>query len=158
MRTYAVVPGVGVEPVRLGMRREDVRRAMGENPVSFNKAGTSRHEVDAFHQNGFQVFYEGDEPRVEFVELSSGCGFDATYRGKSAFTTSAADLVEFIAQEVPFDESDPELAYTFIFPALELSLWRPAKPETRDDPEGQFFMTIGVGVRGYYSNSRAQKQ
>jgi hypothetical protein len=152
MRAYVVNPGVGVGPVRLGMHRDEVRAAMGQEPERFLKAGTSRYETDAYHDSAFQVFYEGDEPRVEFIELSGHGGFVAFYRGKDVFGTEASDLVEFIARDAPVDDRDPEFGYSFVFPSLELSLWRPVLPE--DDPDGEFFSTIGVGVEGYFSQDR----
>jgi hypothetical protein len=154
MKTFDVLPGEGVGPVRLGMHRDEVRRAMPEAPKSFWKWGAESggYETDAYHRSGFQVYYKGDVPRVEFIELSRECGFDAIYRGRDVFDTEAEDLVEFIAQDAPFDDRHQELGYSFIFPRLELSLWRPVLPEV--DPKGRFFSTIGVGVEGYFSRGR----
>ena len=152
MKKYDVVPGEEVGPVRLGMTREDARRIMGDEPVCFKKVGTSRYDADAFHESGFQIFYGGDDPRVEYIELSGGCGFEACYRCRDVFTTLANELVEFIAHDAPYDEAHPELGYAFIFPKLELSLWRPVIPESEDDPEGRLFRTIGIGINGYFSN------
>lgn len=153
MKRYDVELGAGVGPVLLGMTREEARGAMGEEPVCFSKTGTDRHETDAFHENGFQIFYEGDHPRVEFIELSGGCNFEVFYGDKNVFATPAKDLVSLISRVAPLDESHQEVGYMFIFPDLELSLWRPVKPESEDDPEGKYFMTIGVGVEGYFSNA-----
>ncbi len=148
MRAYDVTPKIGVGPVRLGMHRDEVRAAMDQEPERFMKAETCRYETDAYHHSAFQVSYEGDEPRVEFIELSREGGFIALYRAMDVFGTSASDLVEFIARDARFDGRDPELGYSFVFPSLDLSLWRPVLPE--DSPDGEFFSTIGVGVEGYF--------
>src|SRR4051794_1833897 len=100
---FHVTPRRGVGPVLLGMHRDEVREAMPGEPESFRKTETCRYETDAFFHNGFQVFYEGDEPRVEFIELSRESGFDASYRDRDVFHTKAAELVEFISQDAPFD-------------------------------------------------------
>jgi hypothetical protein len=154
MGTYQVLPRVGIGPVRLGMHRDEVRRAMGEVPETFRKTEDSRYETDCFHNCGFQVFYGGGEPRVVFIELSRDCGFVTLYRSKDVFSIEASDLIEFVAQDAQFDDQDPELGYSYTFPTLELSLWRPVLPQDKDDPEGAFFSTIGVGIEGYFSQER----
>ena len=50
-----------------------------------------------------------------------------------------------------FDDSHPELGYSYVYPALETALWRPVIPESEDDAEGLTFETVGVGARGYFS-------
>ena len=74
-----------------------------------------------------------------------------TYRGTDVFAQPAARLVELVAQDGPYDPDDPELGYSYIFPHLELALWRPVLPEGEEDPEGRYFSTIGVGRPGYFS-------
>jgi hypothetical protein len=73
------------------------------------------------------------------------------YKGHDVFETKAQDLVNFISQEAPYDPDDPEIGFSYVFPILELALWRPVKPEDEDDPEGQYFSTIGIGCQGYLS-------
>ncbi len=153
MKEYQVVPKVGVGPVKLGMHRAEVHSAMGTPPVRFRKTETERYETDAYAQNGFQIFYSGDEPRVEYIELSSDSDFVASYKGVDVFGTKAESIVTFIAQDALFDQNDWELGYSYIFPALELGVWRPVVPGSADDPEGRYFSTIGIGMTGYYSNT-----
>jgi hypothetical protein len=151
MTTYEVIPLRGIGPVFLDMSREQVRSAMGMQPRSFKKSFAGSDLADAYHEGGFQVFYD-KEDRVEYIELSSlDSSFIAVYKGGLVFHTKASDLVDLISKDTPFDPDDPELGYGYVFPALELSLWRPIKPESDDDLEGQYFSTIGVGRRGYYS-------
>jgi hypothetical protein len=70
MLDYSVQPFVGVGPVRFGMSPDQVRQAMPEPPESFRKTPTSQHNTDSFYESAFQVFYEGAEPTVQFIELS----------------------------------------------------------------------------------------
>ena len=74
----------------------------------------------------------------------------AIYQDLDVFTTVAEQVVQHITQQASFDADDPELGYSYIFPALDLSLWRPDLPE--DNPGSQYFATIGIGKAGYYRN------
>jgi hypothetical protein len=147
MPDYTVQPFVGAGPVLLGMSRKEVRRVMPELAKPFRKAPTSRYETDAFHQNAFQVFYGGDQPEVEFIELSRGSVVRALYRDLDVFATPADEVVTYISRESEFDRSDPEIPYSYLFRELQLSLWRPTIPESDTDTDGRYFSTIGIGKR-----------
>ena len=149
MPTFVVEPHRGVEPVRLGMARADVHRAMPGGRVSFRKTPASAHDTDAWHDNGFQVFYGGLEPSVEFIEVSADRSYVVKYNGLDVFATPADELVKIVAADAPFDEADPELGYSYVFPRLELALWRP----TRERP---YFATIAVGIAGYFSGGAGE--
>jgi len=73
------------------------------------------------------------------------------YKGMDVHRTKASHVVATISKDAPFDPEDPELEYSYLFPKLELSVWRPAVPENETDAEGKFFATVGVGRKGYYS-------
>jgi hypothetical protein len=150
MLDYTVQPFIGVGPVRLGMSRDEVRRVMPEPAKPFRKAPTLRHETDAFHKSAFQVFYEGDHPTVEYIELSRGSVVRAVYGGLDVFATPADEVVAHISRDSEFDQSDPEIPYSYLFRGLQLSLWRPTIPESDTDTDGRYFSTIGIGKRGYY--------
>jgi hypothetical protein len=147
---YEVIPHVGIGPVRLGMSRDEVRRAMPGPCQPFLKAPDASHETDAFHESGFQVFYSGTAPEAEYIELSRDSGFRALYRGVDIFATPADAVVSHVARDAAFDPDDCELGYSYIFPALDLSLWRPVLPESPEDMDGREFSTVGIGVFGYY--------
>lgn len=150
---YEVTPHVSVGPVRLGMTRDQVRNLMPGPCEPFPKERDALHETDAFHESGFQVFYGGPAPVVEYIELSRDSGFRALYRGVDVFATPADELAAHIAHDAPFDPDNGELGYSYIFPALDLSLWRPAIPDSPDDTDGREFSTIGIGIEGYYDGS-----
>jgi hypothetical protein len=150
MPDYTVQPFVGVGPVLLGMSRDEVRRVMPEPAKPFRKAQTSQHETDAFHTSGFQVFYGGDQPTVEYIELSRRSVVRALYRELDVFATPADEVVVHVSRDSEFDHSDPEIPYSYLFRGLQLSLWRPTIPESDADTEGRYFSTIGIGKRGYY--------
>jgi hypothetical protein len=150
MPNYTVEPFIGVGPVRLGMSRDEVRRVMPEPAKLFRKSSTSRHETDAFHESAFQVFYDGDHPTVEYIELSRGWAVRAIYRDLDVFATPADEVVAYISRDSEFDQSDPEIPYSYLFRGIQLSLWRPTIPESDTDTDGRYFSTIGIGKAGYY--------
>jgi len=120
-----------------------------ELPVeSFHKTGESPL-VDAYLDSCFQVFYD-EAYTVEYIELSRNGPLTAIYNDLDVFATTAEQVVQHIGQHAAFDASDPELGYSYIFPDLDLSVWRPHLPE--DGPDGQYFATIGIGKPGYYSS------
>lgn len=146
MKTFEVLPLSGIDDVRLGASREETLSVLGQPEATFLKTPTSKHKTDAWFQSGFQVFYEGDTPTVCYIELSRDSGFNAMLFGLPVFSTQALLLVSEIERHATLDHDDPELGCSFVFPMLELSLWRP------DDEEG-YFSTVGVGVPGYYSGA-----
>jgi hypothetical protein len=150
MPDYTVQPFVGVGPVLLGMSRDEVRRSMPEPAKPLRKERTSQHETDAFHQSAFQVFYGGDQPTVEYIELSRSSVVRALYRDIDVFATPADEVVAHISRDSEFDQSDAEIPYSYLFRGLQLSLWRPTIPESDTDTEGRYFATIGIGKNGYY--------
>lgn len=147
MTTIEIVPKVGAGSVLLGMSRDAVHAAMGLPSASFKKGASSLHPTDAWLKKRFQVFYCGAEPVVEFIELSGGPDFDVICAGRSVFATPASELVRHLSEVAPFDSNAPELGYSYVFPALELAVWRPVLVE----PEGRYFATIGIGTAGYFS-------
>jgi hypothetical protein len=150
--TYEVIPHRGVGPVRLSMSRAQCRAAMGEPPHVFRKTLDSAVTTDAWHRNSFQVFYDPAE-RVEYVELAKGPEVEPVLDGVPVLRVPADEAVGHIVRVAAFDESDPELPYSYVFQALDLALWRPTLPEDEHDREGRTFSTVGVGVRGYFARS-----
>ena len=53
-----------------------------------------------------------------------------------------------------YDPDDPEVGYSYIYPDLDLSVWRSTMPEGQEDDEGRFFRSVGVGRAGYYAKGR----
>ncbi len=146
MKTYEVVPLEGIGEVKLGMSREEVRQIMGPNPDTSG----ARNQVDNYHGGGFQIFYS-KEGTVEFVELLRDSGFEAEAKGINVFEKSAQEVLDVICSYSDFNQDDLEVGYSYVFPDIELSLWRPHIPENDEDQEGKCFSTVGIGVSGYYS-------
>ncbi|TFW35378.1 hypothetical protein [Massilia horti] len=146
-KEFVLDPLNGLSLIRLGASREAVLAALGTPTSSFYKTPDSRYPTDAWFENGFQVFYEGDQPTVAFIELSNGHNFEAVLFGLPVFATAAPVLIREVEHRAKLDETDPELGYTYIFPSLELAFWR----TDNDDKEVPYFSTVGIGVSGYFS-------
>ena len=148
MKNFEVIPLQGVLPVALGMTRGQVHSELGRCTSSFQKTPASVQPTDAWFNNSFQVFYAADET-VKYIELSSNKGFAVSCMGVSVFNTQVTSLIEHFEQHAEVDTSDPEHGFSFIFPSLELSLWRPEIEGRR----ALYFSTIGIGRLGCYSNA-----
>jgi hypothetical protein len=146
---YEVIPLKAIGPILLGMSREESRSAMGIQPDTFRKADSATL-TDAYDLQGFHVYFDEDE-RVEYIEIFPS-RMPAMYKGVSVFETKADDLVAEISKDAQCDKDDPELGFSYVFPELELSLWRGMIPESEDDVEDDYFSSLGIGRKGYYSH------
>jgi hypothetical protein len=157
MRTHSfdVVPLKGVGPVHLAMSRSQVHEALAVPLPEPHREGSQADGPDAFFESAFQVSYDGDG-RAEYIEIYRDGPFTTLYGGVDVFATGAEELVRLVAQDGPFDPDNPEHGFSYVFPSLELSLWRRCIPEEHGEEcledTGGGFETIGVGKRGYYSN------
>jgi hypothetical protein len=152
---FELIPLTSVGPVRLGMTRDAARAALAQPFEAFRKSRDSEHTTDAFFDAAIQVFYAGTSPRVEFIELSNSPAFNAVLNGIDVFQMRAEDVVKRVALSVPFDSTDPELGYSYVFPKWEVAFWRPTLPKSPTDEGGRHFATVGLGRAGYYSASGA---
>jgi hypothetical protein len=99
--------------------------------------------------DGFIVHFR--EGRVELIELAKSSQFSATFHAVSLHDLPANDAVRFVCHYAAFDPADPELGHTFVFPEIQLALWRPAVPDP-DQPsdKSSSFHAVSIGVAGYF--------
>jgi hypothetical protein len=122
-----IVPNVGIGKVRLGMSRE---------------------EAGWLCEAGMQIDSSGNPPVVTFIQVAHGTG--AEYRGVDLFDDPADDVVAAIARLERLDPADyPPGKHSYLFPALNLILWR---GEVSDEPgdQGYTFQAASIHVPGYY--------
>jgi hypothetical protein len=133
MRIWLFVPGEAIGPLRIGMKREEVRRILGE-PSAVRAArqqrGISFPETDYFWENSLQITYAQD--RVDFIGANRGGPFDLLWEEQSLFSTTFTEITEAIARYTPVDTTDTEYPTTWRFPAWGLCLWRSCQPEDVD--------------------------
>jgi hypothetical protein len=136
MKEFEITPLEGVGPIRFGMTLADVHAALGP-PESVNDARE-------WFMDGFAVDFDSNGT-VEFLEFASSDQFHILFHGQCIHELAADDAVALVTQHADFDADDPELGYTYMFPKLQLSLWRPATEEPR-------FHAVGVGRDGYFDS------
>lgn len=141
---FEVQPKIGIGPVKLGMDRTSAIASMGLEPDSFKKTPMSQHPIDSFYEAGFQIFYEGEAPKVEGIELSRGCGFEATLSGENILELQVSEALLKIESAIGHKPTTDDEGYTYEVPSLGLWLWRQSNEP--NDEEGLYFSTIGVGT------------
>jgi hypothetical protein len=142
MKTFVITPHQGIGPVRLGMSRAEVRSALRPaRPTNVNGS-------DHFHHSALVAHYDKGTERCN--SLSAGRRDELAFRylslkGLPVFQTPASEVIKALRKQTPYDAKDPELGYTYTFPKLDLSFWRPVMGK-----DGRFFDTVTLGVRGYF--------
>ncbi|MEL6398124.1 MAG: hypothetical protein AAFR26_03450 [Cyanobacteria bacterium J06626_4] len=86
-------PHIGVGPILLGMRREEVRTLMSKAgyPLSFE-----RQSLDYFFKSSIQTEYQADET-VSFIGIASNQEINLEYLGVDLFSITAYDAFELIS-------------------------------------------------------------
>jgi hypothetical protein len=153
---FEVQPKLGVGPIKLGMDRTSAITGMDLKSDSFMKTPMSEHPTDSFYKAGFQIFYEGEMPKVESIELSRGCGFEATISGHNVFDLPVSEALLIIEYATGLKPETEDEGYTYEIPSLGLWLWR--QSNELNGEEGLYFSTIGVGKNQHVTNQSARTQ
>jgi hypothetical protein len=144
-----IIPLESAGQIKLGMAKSEVLNAIGHPKTSAN--GKNNYQ---FNDIFFSVFYDKGE-NVNYIEYSE---YDDKAKilvyGIDVFKTPASDLIDQIVKQTghQFDPDEKEIPYCYIFPELELSFWRPVFPEDEHDEDGKYFITVGIGTKGYYTD------
>ncbi len=145
MQIFDIIPKTGVGPVNIGMSRVDVRDRLGL-PVDIFR------DREWHFDFGMAINYDATG-RVEFIELANSKEFRALFFGKCLHEVGADEAVIFLESFARHDLSNPELGYSYVFPDLQISLWRSVIPEESqalDDLTGRYFEAVGVAGHGYF--------
>lgn len=144
MKTFEIKPKIGVGPIRIGMTRAEVREHLGQPEADDDKREWYLEDMAInFDPSG----------KVTFIELAESENYKATLNGKCLHDLDADEAVSHVQKIAPYDENDPEFGYTYLFPDLQISLWRPVIPDSEQDPNdstGRRFEAVGVGGDGYF--------
>ena len=138
---YELIPHVGFGPVKLGMTREDVKRALGEA----NYSGVHKNS-DYYFARAFQVEFR--EGKADFIGISFSEEYEAFYRGDNLFDIEAHDLFNLIAEhenkEHHFNDS------MYVFPDQIVSLWDADEQYDRIGGEQRMvWAQVGLGTTAY---------
>ena len=146
MRAFEIEPLRGVGPIRFGMSRDQVHEQLG-SPQRVN-------DDREWFLSGFAVDFDADG-RVEFIEAARSANVRINFHGECLLDMSPDKAVEFVSKFAPYDPSDPELGCSYVFPALQVSLWRPTMPQSdqsADESEGSRFHAVGAATAGYFES------
>jgi hypothetical protein len=123
VETVNVVPHLGVGPVRLGMTRAEALRAIG-----------------GLQSSSFQVFYDSKD-LVRYIEVAKG-DLDPVFEGMRVLAVPKSEVVAHVTRYAPPDREDSN---SYVFTALDLSLWQ-------SDEEEETFSAVGIGRPGFYTD------
>ena len=137
---YEIVPHEGIGPVRLGMTRKAVAKAMeGERGATVAESSGDRDYF--FKDHCFRVFYSPKQ-KVDYIEVMSSNYREFRFEGVNVHKLSANKLLEHISQ---YDEVHPggrEAEDYPFFPNLILGLGERKTGPSRWD-------CVGVGDESY---------
>jgi hypothetical protein len=148
MFAFFIEPLVGVGPIKFGQTRSEVRAVMSGLGQSQTRLRSPK--TDCFFGSALQVSYDQEE-RVEFIESAPSDAFQFLFHGEALHEMPAEDAVRFVSEFADYDSGPAAKGYSYIFPALQLALWRGVLPSP--DPEelrGRFFESVAVGRAGYF--------
>lgn len=136
---FRIDPLISVGPVRLGMSRAELHRVLGKPEASFRKLPSSEHETDSFDSHGLHIYYVGEQPTVEFIEIFAATDGQFDLLGVDPFSTSLQHLVSLLSKRSGVTQDDG----SWEFPDISVSLWC-------EDATSHLITTVGVGVAGYF--------
>ena len=166
---FDLEPHIGASDLKLGMTREETRALFGKPEYSSEKSVLDYGEFsipmpakDGYFKNELQITFDEDN-KADLIEFS---GKDSEFvsvfiRNIEVFRTPAKVLIQNIADltNSQFDPGSDEIPYSYVFPSIDLAVWRQIIPEQDEQmeeipetDEGKYFWTIGIGIKGYYEN------
>lgn len=146
MQTLEIHPKIGVGPIRFGMMRAEVRQHLG-------RPDSDEESTREWYLDDLAVDFD-TSGRVAFIEIAESENFRAILNGLCLHELDTDTAVSHVEKIAAYDPDAPEPGYTYIFPSLELSLWRPVVPDENHDVDfetGRRFEAVGVGPIGYFS-------
>lgn len=145
MQVFDIHPTVGVGPIRFGMSRTEVREHLGA-------PDGDQDEDREWYLDGIAIDFDACG-KVAFIEVAESENYRVLLDGECLHELDADSAIFHVEKLAPFDPDVPELGYVYIFPSLQLSLWRTVVPDASqdaEDPTGRTFEAIGVGPNGYF--------
>jgi hypothetical protein len=163
-------PGERLGELRLGMTRAEAHALLG--------AGEKDGKCESFCRGHVQVEYR--DGRVAFIEVSEGGSVQPKLFGAEVFKVSAKLLVARLRRR-DATLREVETGTLYVFPKLQISLWREDDPESiredlqhldMNDPDDraskrileadirrfQRFQTVAIFVQGYYAEPKRRSK
>jgi len=129
MDRLIIEPGTGIGQIRLGMTKTEVEewlRSYTDRYEITREQNPQRYHLEGTIRSCFQCEFD-EEGKVSVIQISSGLKdvLHCEFMGIDVFRMKAEELVAQIDQLSPYDREHGELGYTYEFPALGLTFWRP---------------------------------
>jgi hypothetical protein len=161
---WELLPCEGIGPVRLGMRRDDVIKALGAPNRSYpesNRNGVIVAAKDRYlAENTVEVKYIGDA--VTFVGVNRDPAVDVVYESVAIFDVLFRDAAGWLASKNDVDVGEQDFPTTWTFPNLCLCLYRGSDETSLDiemrqhgDASGLFIEQLAVDKRFAAAKRRA---
>lgn len=164
---FDLQPHIGAGDIKLGMTRAATRNILGIPEYSSKKSIMDYGDIsipvpakDGYFHNGLQITFD-DNNTADFIEFygRNAPSIEVYLRDVEIFKTPAQELIRkiFSATGAEYDSADNEIPYSYVFPSIDLAIWRQVIPDQDElseaiphTDEGKYFWTIGIGVKGYY--------
>lgn len=124
---FEVKPNQGIGPITLGMQRHTVAQLM------LSVTGDAKHtpERDHYAYGKIIVEYENDQVISICVNRDPFLpSLEPELFGFKPLTNLAHETLMRVSVKGQFDQADPELGMSYIYPTLGVYLWRDACPES----------------------------
>jgi len=144
MDTFEIAPYVGMGPLKLGSEKQDIIDILGEPDTYLD-----RDSVTQLHYSGFCVHLNLDG-KVEFIAASLDEDYSVTFLGLDLLRAEASKIIELVSTQYKHDENDFELGYSYVYPDIQVSFYRPTVPENENDNDGKYFQVACVAEPGYW--------
>lgn len=144
-------PRRGIASLVFGMSLPEVKDILGEPSapprLAFGSAGVL---VVHWCKNVLALDFA---PDLSCVEISRGEGFDPEIDGVHVLRSEVDLVIEALrVRGWDYDRHDPEPGYSFVYPQLDIALWRPVISHDSTE-EGRFFSTFAIGREGYFART-----
>lgn len=166
---FDLIPHIGAGDIKLGMTRNEIRSILGTPDYSSENSKLDYGDItipvpakDGYYGNELQIAFDANN-RANFLEFTGrGAKHTQVYlNGIDVFKVPAPKLIQEIkaSTNVNFDKEEKEIPYSYVFPEIDLALWRQVTPQSDeeiedipDSDDGKYFWTIAIGIKGYYDN------
>tara|TARA_R110001592_G_scaffold341938_2_gene631382 strand:- start:296 stop:805 length:510 start_codon:yes stop_codon:yes gene_type:complete len=164
---FKIEPHIGAGDLKFGMSRDEIQQILGtpehtskQMIMDYGDFSISIPAKDGYFKNELQISFD-DNNKANFIEFT---GKDSEFtevflKDIEVFKTPAFELIQKISNSTSseFDNEDDEIPYSYVFPSIDLAVWRQVIPkqdeqkeEISESDEGKYFWTIGIGIKGYY--------
>jgi hypothetical protein len=140
-KPLAIVGGIGIGPLMIGMPMAHVRGQLGEPTKRFRKTPDSPRLTDAYVQLGVHVYYDGADC-VEYMESFAVDGIVHLLDGLPVFDTPVTTLIAAVSKKAAVRSEERGTA--FVAPSLGLAFWR-------SDEEATTFDSVSVASPAYFA-------